>query len=71
MAAIVLVIVLVIWGPGKLGDIGGALGRGLREFKKASSETKDQFTSALKDSDETPVVGSKADETKETRVTPT
>jgi sec-independent protein translocase protein TatA len=37
MAAIVLVIVLVIWGPGKLGDIGGALGHGLREFRKAST----------------------------------
>jgi sec-independent protein translocase protein TatA len=37
VALIVLVIVLIIWGPGKLGDIGGAMGRGLREFRKASA----------------------------------
>ncbi len=30
---IILVIALVIFGPGRLGDVGGALGRGIREFK--------------------------------------
>ena len=45
MAAIVLVIVLVIWGPGKLGEIGGSLGHGLREFRKASSEVREQVVS--------------------------
>lgn len=44
MAAIVLVIVLVIWGPNKLGDVGGALGHGLREFRKASSDVRDQIS---------------------------
>ena len=34
---ILLVIVLVIFGPGKLGDIGGALGKSLKEFRKSSS----------------------------------
>jgi sec-independent protein translocase protein TatA len=48
LAAIVLVIVLIIWGPGKLPDIGSAMGRGLREFRKASSDTKEQFTNAAK-----------------------
>ena len=42
MAGIVLVIVLVIWGPGKLGEIGGALGRGLHEFKRAASDADDK-----------------------------
>jgi sec-independent protein translocase protein TatA len=32
---IILVVALVIFGPGKLPEIGGALGRGIRDFKKA------------------------------------
>ena len=38
---IVLVVILIIWGPGKLPDVGAAMGRGIREFRKASSETHD------------------------------
>lgn len=30
---LILIIALVVFGPGKLGDVGGALGRGIREFK--------------------------------------
>jgi sec-independent protein translocase protein TatA len=35
---IVLVIVLVIFGPSKIGDIGGALGKAIKDFKKAMNE---------------------------------
>ena len=35
-AGIFLVIALVIFGPGKLPDVGKALGKGIREFKTAS-----------------------------------
>lgn len=35
---IILVLVLVIFGAGKLPEIGGALGKGLRSFKKAVQE---------------------------------
>ena len=35
-AGIFLVIALVIFGPGKLPDVGKALGKGIREFKSAS-----------------------------------
>jgi len=31
---IILVIILVIFGAGKLPQIGGALGKGIRDFKK-------------------------------------
>jgi sec-independent protein translocase protein TatA len=31
---IILVIVLVIFGVGRIGKIGGELGRGIREFRK-------------------------------------
>lgn len=34
---IILVIALVIFGPGKLPDIGKALGNGIREFKSATN----------------------------------
>lgn len=37
---IVLTIVLIVWGPGKLPEIGGAMGRAIREFQKASAETR-------------------------------
>jgi len=43
---IVLVVVLIIWGPGKLPDMGAALGRGIREFRKASSEAQDAVVHA-------------------------
>jgi sec-independent protein translocase protein TatA len=32
---IILVLVLIVFGAGKLPEIGGALGKGLRSFKKA------------------------------------
>ncbi|WP_027716460.1 twin-arginine translocase TatA/TatE family subunit [Desulfuromonas sp. TF] len=35
---IILILVLVIFGAGKLPEIGGALGKGLRSFKKATQE---------------------------------
>ncbi len=35
--AIILVIIVIIFGVGKLPEIGGALGKGIREFKTESS----------------------------------
>lgn len=40
---IVLVIIMIIFGVGRLPEIGGALGRGMREFRKAQKETE-EFT---------------------------
>ena len=40
---ILLVIALVIFGPGKLPDVGKALGKGIREFKKASEGEEEQI----------------------------
>jgi sec-independent protein translocase protein TatA len=31
---IILVIGLIVFGPGKVGELGGQLGRGMREFKQ-------------------------------------
>jgi TatA/E family protein of Tat protein translocase len=30
---LVLIVALIVFGPGKVGDIGGQLGRGIREFR--------------------------------------
>jgi sec-independent protein translocase protein TatA len=35
---IVLVIVVVIFGAGRLSDVGGALGKSIREFRKATTD---------------------------------
>jgi len=34
---IVLVIILIIFGVGRLGEIGGAMGKGIREFRRGQS----------------------------------
>jgi len=38
---IILVVALVIFGPGKLPELGGALGKGIRDFRK-SLESKEE-----------------------------
>ncbi|HXI79405.1 MAG TPA: twin-arginine translocase TatA/TatE family subunit [Verrucomicrobiae bacterium] len=35
---VILIIALVIIGPGRLPDVGAALGKSIREFRKASSD---------------------------------
>jgi sec-independent protein translocase protein TatA len=38
---IVLVIALIVLGPGKIPDVGAALGKGIREFRRASTDLQD------------------------------
>ena len=42
-----LVIVLIIFGPGRLPELGGAGGKAMREFRKATSELTSEVTSAV------------------------
>jgi sec-independent protein translocase protein TatA len=35
---VLLLVILIIFGPSKLGDVGGALGKGIRDFKRAINE---------------------------------
>jgi sec-independent protein translocase protein TatA len=35
---LLLLVILVIFGPSKVGDVGGALGKGIRDFKRAINE---------------------------------
>ena len=38
---LLLVIILVIFGPGRLPEIGNAVGKGIREFRKAATDVTD------------------------------
>ncbi|MBN2179682.1 MAG: twin-arginine translocase TatA/TatE family subunit [Deltaproteobacteria bacterium] len=38
---IILVIILIIFGAGKLPEIGGAIGKGIRNFKKSFQEQEE------------------------------
>jgi sec-independent protein translocase protein TatA len=35
---VLLLVILIIFGPSRLGDVGGALGKGIRDFKRAINE---------------------------------
>ncbi len=39
---ILLLIILIIFGPSKLGDVGGALGKAIKDFKRAMNEPEAQ-----------------------------
>lgn len=41
--SIILVIIVIIFGVGKLPEIGGALGKGIKEFKTESSAEDDSI----------------------------
>jgi len=43
---IILVLVMIIFGAGKLPQVGGALGKGLRNFKKGVNEADDDIEEA-------------------------
>ena len=49
---VVLVIVLVVFGAGRLPEIGGALGKSIRNFKKASSGKEEIEIKATRSEDE-------------------
>ncbi len=39
---IVLVIVIIIFGVGRLGDVGAALGKSIREFRRAAQDENEE-----------------------------
>ena len=41
---IVLIIALIVVGPGKLPDVGSALGKSIREFRRAAADVKETTT---------------------------
>ncbi len=59
---IVLVIIVIIFGAGKIPEVGSALGRGVRDFKETKDTGFDTSISATTRQD-----GGKATETRELR----
>jgi sec-independent protein translocase protein TatA len=45
---LLIVVVLIIFGPGRLPELGGAVGRAMREFRKATTELTNEVTAAAK-----------------------
>ncbi len=50
---IVLVIALLIVGPGKLPSVGGAIGRGIRDFKREANEITSPVRQPISEHDRT------------------
>ena len=49
---IILVIIVIIFGVGKLPEIGSALGKGINNFKKSMNENKETANPSPKKDDE-------------------
>lgn len=61
---VIFIVALLVFGPRKLPELGKALGRGLREFKRASEELKEGFSTdfRLDEEEKTPAQASPASE---------
>src|SRR5438128_6329425 len=46
---VIFVVALLVFGPKKLPELGKSLGKGLKEFKKATDELKSNWDEQLKD----------------------
>jgi len=44
---LIFAVILLVFGPSKLPQIGSAIGKGIREFKNASKEMKSQLEMEL------------------------
>lgn len=44
---VVFIVILILFGPGKLPDVFKALGQGVRQFKDASKTVKEEAQAAL------------------------
>lgn len=48
---IILIIILIIFGAGKLPQIGSGLGKGIRNFKKATEEKPEELSPPKEDNE--------------------
>ena len=48
---IILIIILIIFGAGKLPEIGSGIGKGIKNFKKATHETPEKIESSQEKND--------------------
>jgi TatA/E family protein of Tat protein translocase len=57
---ILLIIVLIVFGPGKLPELGSAIGRGIREFRKESDKIVDEVKSSATEKESAPAAAAEA-----------
>lgn len=57
---ILLIIVLIVFGPGKLPELGSAIGRGIREFRKESDKIVDEVRSSGTEKESSPATATEA-----------
>ncbi len=62
---LILIIGLVIFGPGKLPGVGKALGQSIREFKKANAEDDEKDKNTVNVTAESKEIADKADAKKQ------
>jgi TatA/E family protein of Tat protein translocase len=46
---LILVVALLVFGPKRLPEVGRSVGRGLREFRRASTEFRDELERSVED----------------------
>lgn len=51
---VILVIVLVIFGPRRLPELAEAMGKSIRKFKEASRDVEEEITTAVKKEENKP-----------------
>jgi len=51
---IIMIIILIIFGAGKLPEIGSGIGKGIKNFKKAAKEPVDEIEPSSENDEEKP-----------------
>ncbi len=49
---VLVIIVLIVFGPGRLPELGGAVGRTLKEFRKATTDLTDEVKNSVSEKKE-------------------
>jgi len=64
---LILVVALVVWGPGRIGEVGRTLGKIVRNLRKVSFDLTAQLTKELEgeEKDHPPHPGNESDKKKE------
>ena len=51
---VILIAVLLVFGPSRLPELGSAVGKAMREFRKATTDLTSEVTNATKQEPQTP-----------------
>jgi len=63
---LILLVALIVVGPGKLPEVAKAIGKGINEFKKVTNGYKQEFQEAMQDLEKQASLENKAESTKTT-----